>query len=319
YNNVGAVAPYSGTTTPTLTITGVPPTFNGYRYRCVVTNGVCTPGISTGALLTVNTFPVITTQPQNVTICEGAAATVSVTATTGVGVLTYQWQLSTDGGTTYNNISGANASSFAQAAVPVGQNNYRFRVIVTAGCGSVTSTAAVFTVNAYPVIVFDPIDVVCVSDPAFSLSATPAGGAFSGPGVSGSTFTPATAGTGTKTVTYTATNAGCQSVVSRTIQVNECPERHLTLPEFPAVRVYPSPSNGRFSIKLNTDLYTTLNIKIYNSYGQIVKTQVASGLTYGSVIPVTLFNVPNGTYHIFLSNDERGEVSRKGVSVVIFK
>jgi Secretion system C-terminal sorting domain len=319
YNNVAVGAPYSGITTNTLTITGVPPTFNNNRYRCVISNGVCTPGISTGALLTVNTFPSIGTQPQNVTICEGAGATFSVAATTGVGSLTYQWQLSTNGGSTYANISGATTSSFAQASVPVGQNGYRFRVIVTAGCGSVTSNAAILTVNAYPVISFSPTPIVCLSDGAVSLSASPSGGAFSGAGVSGSTFTPSVAGVGIKTVTYTVSNAGCQSVLSRTIQVNECAERHLTLEQFPAVLVYPVPNNGSFNIRLNTDLYTKLNIKIYNSQGQLMKSEVATGLTYGSVIPVYLYNAPSGTYHLFLTNDERGEVSRKGVSVVIYK
>ena len=310
---------YSGATSTTLSITGVPPSLNGNRYRCVVSNGACTPGVSTGALLTVNTFPVITTQPANVTICAGAAATFSVTATTGVGSLSYQWQLSTDGGTTYNNIPGATTSSFAQASVPVGQNGYRFRVIATAGCGSVTSNAGILTVNAFPVITFSPVTVVCVSDAAFSLSASPSGGAFSGTGVSGSTFTPSVAGVGPKVITYTVSNAGCQSVSTRTILVNECAERHLTLSQYPAVIVYPVPNNGNFSIRLNTDLYTKLNIMLYNSMGQLVKSEVATGLTYGSVIPVQTFNLPNGTYQLFLTNDERGEVSRKGQSIIIQK
>ena len=117
YNNVPAAAPYSGTTTVTLTITGVTPSLNNNRYRAVVSNGACTPGTSTGAILTVNTFPIISAQPQNVTICEGANAGFTVIATTGVGVLTYQWQVSIDGGTTYTNIVGATTSSFAQTDV----------------------------------------------------------------------------------------------------------------------------------------------------------------------------------------------------------
>jgi hypothetical protein len=284
----------------------------------VISNGVCTPGISTGALLTVNTFPAINTQPANVTICEGAGATFSVGATTGVGVLSYQWQVSTDGGTTYGNIAGATTSSFAQASVPVGQNGYRFRVIVTAGCGSVTSTAAVLTVNAYPVIGFLPVYVVCKSDAAFTLSASPSGGVFSGAGVSGSTFTPSVAGNGPKAITYTATNAGCVSAITRTIQVNECSERHLTLNQYPAVIVYPVPNNGNFNIRLNTDMYSSLNIKVFNSMGQLMKTQVATGLAYGSVINVTMpIGAPSGTYQLYLTSDS--DKSTKGVSIIVYK
>jgi len=319
WNNIANGGVYSGATTPTLTITGVPPTFNTYRYRATVSNAACTPGVSTVATLTVNTFPVITAQPQNATICEGASQSFSVTATTGVGTLSYQWQLSVNGGTTWTNLAGATSSTFAQTAIPAGQNTYRFRVIVTAGCGSVTSNAAVLTVNTYPVISFTAPAVTCVSDPSFTLSAGPVGGVFSGPGVGGTTFNPSAAGVGPKTVTYTATNNGCQSSVGRVILVNECAERRLTLDQYPAIQVFPSPNNGRFSIRLNTDQYTKLNIKIFNSAGQMVVSQVANGLTYGSVIPLDITNQASGTYHLFLSNDENGSISTKGVSIIVYK
>jgi len=319
WSNVTNSAVYSGATTPTLTLTNTPPSLNGNRYRCNISSPPCTPGITASALLTVNTFPVITAQPQSATICEGANQGFSVTATTGVGTLSYQWQLSVNGGTTWANISGATNSTFAQTAIPAGQNGYRFRVIVTAGCGSVTSNAAILTVNTYPIIEFTAPAVICASDAAVTLSASPAGGTFSGTGVAGTSFTPSVAGVGPRTVTYTATNAGCQSSVGRVILVNDCAERHLTLDQYPAIVVYPSPNNGRFSIRLNTDLYTKLNIKIYNSAGQLVKSQVAGGLTYGSVIPLDITNQGSGTYHLFLSNDENGSVSTKGVSIVVYK
>ena len=224
-----------------------------------------------------------------------------------------------NGGTTWTNLAGATSSTFAQTAIPAGQNSYRFRVIVTAGCGSVTSNAAVLTVNTYPVISFTAPAVTCVSDASFTLSAGPVGGVFSGPGVGGTTFNPSAAGVGPKTVTYTATNNGCQSSIGRVILVNECAERHLTLDQYPAIQVFPSPNNGRFSIRLNTDLYTKLNIKIFNSAGQMVRSQIANGLTFGSVIPLDITNQASGTCHLFLSNDENGSISTKGISIIMYK
>lgn len=319
FTNLSNGGVYSGATSATLVITGATPSLNNLRYRCIVSNGSCTPGTSTAATLTVNTFPIITAAPANVTICEGGNATFNVTATTGVGSLSYQWQVSTDGGITYSSIAGATSSSFAQTAIPVTQNGYRFRVIVTAGCGSVTSAAAVLTVNALPVISFTLPSVVCLSDLPISLTATPTGGIFSGPGVSGSTFSPSLAGLGLKTVAYTAVNAGCQAISSKIILVNECSERHLTLEQFPAIVVYPNPNNGRFNIRVNTDLYTKLGMKVYNSDGQLVRSSVFTSITYGGIVPVDVTELPSGTYHLFLYNDERGNVSKKGVSLVIYR
>ncbi|MBI3138626.1 MAG: peptidase [Sphingobacteriales bacterium] len=310
---------YSGATTTTMTITGVLPSQNNYRFRAIASNAACNPGISTAAILTVNTFPVITAQPVSATICAGAAQTFGVTATTGVGTLTYQWQLSINGGSSWSNITGATSATFAQPSIPAGQNGYRFRVVVTAGCGSVTSNGAVLTVNTYPVIDFSLQAVTCVSDPAFSISASPAGGAFSGSGVSGTTFTPTVAGVGAKTVSYTVSNAACQSVANRVILVNECAERHVTLDRYGSVTIYPNPSNGLFRLRLNSDLYSKLNIRVYNAAGTLVKTQLANGLTYGSLVSVDISHLAGGTYHLFLSNDENGSFVSKGVSVIVFK
>lgn len=317
WTNLSNTGNYSGATTTALTITGVLPSQNTLRYRAIASNAACNPGISTAATLTVNTFPVITTQPTAATICAGTSRTFSVTATTGVGTLTYQWQFSVNGGSTWTNIAGATASSFTQPFV-IGQNGYQFRVIVTAGCGSVTSNAATLTVNSYPVVGFTLQPVACVSDAAFSLSATPAGGTFAGTGVSGSTFTPSVAGIGSKTVTYTAANGACQTVASRVILVNECAERHITLDKYSSVVVFPNPNTGQFQIRLNSDLYNNLNIRIFNAMGQLVKTQVNAGLTYGSVVSIDLGTLPGGAYHLFLSNDQNGFVKRTS-SFVVYK
>lgn len=316
YTNVTNGGVYGGATAATLTITTAPPSLNGNRYRVIVSNASCAPSTSNSVLLTVNTFPQITAQPQSVTICENGNTSFAVTATTGVGALTYQWQSSVDGGATYTNIVGATTNSLALNGVTAGANGYRYRVIVTAGCGSVTSTAVILTVNTYPVITFSPQAVICISDPVLSLSASPTGGTFAGPGVSGSSFTPTTAGIGAKTVTYTATNAGCTATATRTIQVNECAERHLTLSQYPAIIVFPNPNSGSFNIKVNTDLYTKLSMRAFDSKGVNVAVREFTGVHYGSVLSVDLTQLPQGTYHLYFFNNEHGETS-KGVSIMI--
>jgi glucose/arabinose dehydrogenase len=84
--------------------------------------------------------PVITTQPQSITISQGNTATFSVTAT-GNPAPTYQWR---KGGA---NISGATSATYSISNVqPTHAGTYS--VVVTNSAGSVTSNNATLTVTA---------------------------------------------------------------------------------------------------------------------------------------------------------------------------
>ena len=87
-------------------------------------------------------------------------------------------------------------------------------------------------VCTYPVIV-QPLPIVtagsygptCVTASALSLSGLPAGGTWSGSGVSGSMFTPSVAGAGTIRIYYSYTDEnGCSSVDSTEVVVNDIPQ-----------------------------------------------------------------------------------------------
>lgn len=78
------------------------------------------------------------------------------------------------------------------------------------------------TVNTAPSVTQDPIGAVCDNSGTLALSGgTPAGGSYSGTGVTGSDFDPAS---GTQTVTYTYTDGnGCTNAASASITVNIAP------------------------------------------------------------------------------------------------
>ena len=84
--------------------------------------------------------PVITNQPQSITVAQGNNATFSVTAT-GSAPLTYQWRKN---GT---NISGATSSTYTMTSV-TSTNAGTYSVVVTNASGSVTSSNATLTVTA---------------------------------------------------------------------------------------------------------------------------------------------------------------------------
>jgi extracellular elastinolytic metalloproteinase len=314
FTNLTNTAPYSNVTTATMTITGTTVAMNNYQFRCVI--GSCPAAINSNAATLLVASPTnITSQPTDVTTCSESNATFTIT-TSGT-ILSYQWQISTDGGTTWNNIAGANASSYSLVSLVTAQNGLRFRCVVTGVCGNSTSNAVLLTVNPLPSFTLGAIPpVVCVSDPPVSLAASLGGGVWSGTGVSGTVFNPSVAGIGTRTVTYTVTTLGCTKAQSAVIQVNECPERHRILTDPYAVFIYPNPNSGAFRIRLNTDLYTNLAVKVYASDGKLLRTKFFNGLAFGSIAPMDLTSLPGGVYHLELYNEENGFI-RRGVSIII--
>lgn len=316
FSDIAAAAPYSGVTTATLTINPVSAAMNNYQYRCVL--GSCPTNInSNAATLTVNVAPAITASPLNVGICSGVNTSFSITASGNI--TSYQWQLSTDGGGTYSNISGANANTYSITNVAASQNNYRYRCVVTGPCGAVTSGAAILTVNPTTDFTFGNLPaVLCLSDPALTLQVSVAGGVWTGNGITSGVFNPVAAAVGTTAITYTYTNSfGCVSSHNSTAQVNECPERHRLLNAQGALIVYPVPNDGHFNIRMNSDLYKKLGIKVFASDGRLVHSQEAAGISYGSVIKVNISRYPSGTYRLYLYNNEGKLITRKA-SVITF-
>lgn len=85
------------------------------------------------------------------------------------------------------------------------------------------------TVNTAPAVTAPAADTVCSNDAPFTLTgASPAGGTFSGTGVSAGEFDPAE---GTQTITYSYTDAnGCSNDADFTVTVNTAPTVTQTPP-----------------------------------------------------------------------------------------
>jgi hypothetical protein len=101
----------SGATGPTYTTGAVTASMNGNRYRAIITNALGSTTTSAVRLTVTPSViaPQITVPPANQTVTAPATATFTVT-TTGTSP-TYRWQLSTDGGTTYNDVAGATTAT----------------------------------------------------------------------------------------------------------------------------------------------------------------------------------------------------------------
>lgn len=96
----------------------------------------------------------ISGQPPNRSVTAPAGTTFTVTATTNDGgTLTYQWQVSTNGGSSYTNVTNAGVYTGATTATltisdTTGLDTYRYRCVVSSngGAPNATSNAGVLTV-----------------------------------------------------------------------------------------------------------------------------------------------------------------------------
>jgi photosystem II stability/assembly factor-like uncharacterized protein len=139
-------AAIAGATAATYTLPATTTGDNGAQFAVVVSNaaGTVTSSIATLTVTAPATAPAITQQPANVTVVAGQTATFTVTAT-GSTPLAYQWQRN---GT---DIAGATNSSYTTSATVLGDSGAAFRVVVSNGVGSVTSSTATLTVTTQPV------------------------------------------------------------------------------------------------------------------------------------------------------------------------
>ena len=158
----------SGAVSATLTLNNIQSGDLG-TYDVVVKN-VAGSMTSNGAVVGFAPIaPVIVFQPLDQSVIMGAAATFSVTAT-GLPAPAYQWLKNG------NPINGANATSIALTNLQLA-DSATYSVRVSNSAGSVTSTAAVLTVNKNPqTIAFAAPANHKIGDAPFTLSATASSG-----------------------------------------------------------------------------------------------------------------------------------------------
>lgn len=300
----------TGATSGTLNLTAVPQSYDGNQYRAHVSSSCAPTGANSDvATLTVYTPVTVTTQPANTAVCIDADATFTVAAD-GTG-LSYQWEVSTNGGAAFTAIPGAtNASYTITGATPAIDGNV-YRVVVTGvPCGVVTSNAAVLTVNPVPDVTINGTGVTALYPGLTTvLTAQVVPGPASAyqwylngdpiPNATGETYTVTSQGLGTYTVTATAAN-GCIGSSVNSVAIGDSAIDKLF--------IYPNPNTGQFVVSYysvngmqTTNFNTTASLTIFDSKGARVYTkQYNIGAPYQEMF-VDFRNMGKGVYWVELT------------------
>jgi hypothetical protein len=213
------------------------------NYDVVVSSsnaGCNTPVTSNTVTITINTAPVITTQPLTQTVCEGTTNVTFTVAATGSG-LSYQWKKNGV------DIPLATASSYVIAtAAAADAGTYTLQVSGTC-TPPVTSAGAVLTINELPEIITQPLSqTVCAGQSVtFSVNAGVTSGAtyqwrrngLNIVGATASSYTIATTATGDAGNYDVVVSGTCPPSVTSSVAV-------LTINESPVITSQPVASQS---------------------------------------------------------------------------
>ncbi len=154
---------------------------------------------------------------------DGVCQTLNIPAGTLTGVATYTASC----GACVTSLAGSGYGTFSPSIAGVGTHTITYTFSPGGGCPPYTYTKTVNVVNPY-IATWTAPAAMCVNAASVNLNSllggtSTTGGTWSGTGVSGNTFNPATAGAGTFTVTYSLGSGTCSASQAHSITVNPLP------------------------------------------------------------------------------------------------
>ena len=266
------------------------------------------------------------TAPTSQAICVNGNTSFTVSAGSG-NPITYQWQVSTDAGATWSNItnggvySGATTAILNLTGVPGSYTNNQYRAVLTVTACSSTenSGAATLTVNPLPVIVINAAPYTKLY-PGITTTITAAvspNAAVTYQWYKNGIPVP---GATNERIVVDVDNMGDYSVMVN--DVNGCTNSSASLTISEAANdilfIYPSPNTGQFQVRyynLNGNAVNPRTLSIYDSKGARVFSR-----TYNITLPYSRMDVDMSNYSKGIYRVELGDVNGKRIktgSVVI--
>ena len=186
---------------------------------------------STGPCMNPSLIGTLTVNPDHTMSLSSAASTTNQTVCSDKAITPIAYTLG--GGATGATVTGLPAgvtssvsgSTLTISGFPATAGVFNYSIITTGNSCIKSSANGTISVLQTPAITFDPVSGVCADVPSFQVTASPALGVFSGPGINATgLFNPAAAGAGNHIIRYTFTSAnGCTNFKEQTLSVFPMP------------------------------------------------------------------------------------------------
>lgn len=175
---------------------------------------------------------------------------------------------------------------------------YYIKKSVTGGCLDIEPVKV--TIRPLPVVTYTQTPlIVCDNDSPLTLAGgSPAGGTYSGIGVTANVFDPVVAGSGNWTIVYTYSDAyTCTEMASQGILVDLCTGIEAEVENKEAViSVFPNPFNASIIL---TGIENSADVVMYN----VIGAQVGSWRIINSATTLQMDKVPAGVYFLHIKTD----------------
>ena len=131
------------------------------QYRCVLMNADGETESASATLTVGKVYPQVVTEPQDVKVKEGANATFTVKG--DKETKRYQWQVSTDGGSTWKDVAKGTSAKLTVKKPAITLSGSQYRCILSNLDGETISAVATLTVGDEPAITAQPQSVTTSS------------------------------------------------------------------------------------------------------------------------------------------------------------
>lgn len=244
--------------------------------------------VTTGGALTPTNWCFNTAQNINVDFTSTGTFTAGNTYTAQLSDASGSFAAPTAIGTLSSTANSGTISATVPAGTAVG-SGYRIRVVSSTPATTGSDNGVNFTIHALPNVNLGSFTAVCQNDAPFTLTGgSPAGGTYSGTGVTANVFNPSSAGAGAHTITYSYTDGNsCSASAQQPITVNAC----ASIDELDNVfSLYPNPANEYFMISAELAIE---RVELVDLNGKLLKTYTVSD-------NYELENVTSGTYLVII-------------------
>ncbi len=193
----------------------------------------------------------------------------------------------------------------------LGSGSHKVEYEVTDNNSCTSHVEKIITINNLPNVSFTGLSAFMnPDDHPVVLTGSPAGGTFSGDGISGNTFDPSVLGNGQANIAYIYTDAkGCSNAKSKSIEISKNQKSDVDVNKN-LISIFPSPANHIFKLSFNVPSVEPVVVDVYDQQGKLVYSIQKDSFIGNFEQKINLGENTNGDYTVKVNIGENSHANK---------